>query len=84
MRDPYLYEDVLGGLSIEYSEPSNIVNDIHYVLSSMRAKKWNSMDRSQLANEFCDSMASLWRIHPFREGNTRTTITFCCQFADEI
>lgn len=23
-------------------------------------------------------------IYPFEEGNTRTTITFCCQFADEI
>ena len=23
------------------------------------------------------------KIHAFREGNTRTTIHFCCQFADE-
>ena len=42
------------------------------------------MKRSQLANEFCESLANLWKIHPFREGNTRTTITFCCQFADEM
>ena len=35
------------------------------------------------AKEFCDSLSKLWKIHPFREGNTRTTITFCCQFADE-
>lgn len=27
-------------------------------------------------------MAELWKVHPFREGNTRTTITFCCDFAD--
>lgn len=60
-----------------------IFQDIH-VLSDMRTKKWNNMNRSQLANEFCDSLANLWRIHPFREGNTRTTITFCCQFADEM
>lgn len=78
----YKEEDVLGGLSIEYSEPLNIINDIHHVLSDMRTKKWNNMNRTQLASEFCDSLANLWRIHPFREGNTRTTITFCCQFAD--
>ena len=24
----------------------------------------------------------MWKIHPFREGNTRTTITFCCQFIE--
>lgn len=35
----YKEEDVLGGLSIEYSEPHNIENDIHHVLSDMRAKK---------------------------------------------
>lgn len=80
----YKEEDVLGGLSIEYSEPSNIINDIYHVLSDMRTKKWNDMNRTQLASEFSDSLANLWRIHPFREGNTRTTITFCCQFADEM
>ena len=80
----YKEEDVLGGLSVEYSEPLKIESDIHHVLSDMRTKKWNSMKRSQLANEFCESLANLWKIHPFREGNTRTTITFCCQFADEM
>ena len=42
------------------------------------------MTRSQKASEFCDSLARLWKIHPFREGNTRTTITFCCQYTDEM
>lgn len=50
----------------------------------MRAKKWTTMDRIQKASEFCDSLARLWKIHPFREGNTRTIITFCCQYADEM
>lgn len=77
-------EDVLGGLSIEYSEPADIVKNIHCNLADMRAKRWNHMGKSELANEFCISLADLWRIHPFREGNTRTTITFCCQFADEM
>lgn len=27
-------------------------------------------------------MAALWRAHPFREGNTRTVVTFCCQFIE--
>lgn len=80
----YKEEDVLGGQSVEYSDPFDIVNDIHHVLSDMRAKDWTNMTRSQKASEFCDSLARLWKIHPFREGNTRTTITFCCQYADEM
>lgn len=38
----------------------------------------------EAAVQFADSLAKLWRIHPFREGNTRTIVTFCCQYADEI
>ncbi|SEB07354.1 Fido, protein-threonine AMPylation domain-containing protein [Pseudobutyrivibrio sp. ACV-2] len=79
----YKEEDVLGGQSIEYSDPFDIVNDIHHVLKEMREKKWFSMNQREIADEFCDSLAALWRIHPFREGNTRTTVTFCCQFIDE-
>jgi len=80
----YKEEDILGGMSIEYSDPFDITRDIHFVLSDMRKKPWNNMDRVQAAEEFCRSLAALWKIHPFREGNTRTTITFCCQYADEI
>lgn len=80
----YKEEDVLGGQSVEYSDPFDIVNDLHHVLSDMRAKEWNNISLRQKAFEFCNSLARLWKIHPFREGNTRTTIMFCCQFADEM
>lgn len=80
----YKEEDVLGGLSTEYSELPNIVENLDHILTDMRDKPWNQMEQSELTNEFCNSLADLWRIHPFREGNTRTTITFCCQFADEM
>lgn len=80
----YKEEDVLGGMSIEYSDPFDIIKDIHFILSDMRNKPWKDMDRKHASVEFCDSLAKLWKIHPFREGNTRTTITFCCQYASEM
>ena len=80
----YKEEDVLGGMSVEYSDPFDIVKDIHNILSDMRGKPWKDMDRKGATVEFCDSLARLWKVHPFREGNTRTTITFCCQYADAI
>lgn len=80
----YKEEDVLGGMSVEYSDPFDITKDIHFILSDMRKKPWKEMDRKQASEEFCSSLAKLWKVHPFREGNTRTTITFCCQYADEI
>lgn len=80
----YKEEGILGGMSVEYSDPFDIVNDISVILSDMRKKLWREMDIKKASKEFCDSLAKLWKVHPFREGNTRTTITFCCQFADEI
>lgn len=79
----YKEEAVLGNMSIEYAEPKNITNEIESVLAEIRAKQWASLELPQLTREFCASMAALWKIHPFREGNTRTTVTFCCQFADD-
>lgn len=48
-------EDILGGQSIEYSDPFDIISDIHHVLSDMRAKPWQAMDIKQRSTEFCDS-----------------------------
>ena len=79
----YKEEDVLGGMSIEYTEPFEIDSEITNTLKKMTSKKWENMDKQTISNEFCDSLASLWKIHPFREGNTRATITFCCQYADD-
>jgi cell filamentation protein len=80
----YKEEPVLGGLSIDYSDLFDIRKDAEKTLYEMRHKEWSRYDIHGSAVEFSDSIAKLWRIHPFREGNTRTTITFCCQYADEI
>lgn len=80
----YKEEDVLGGQSVEYSDPFDIVADIHHTLKDMREKNWKDMNRKTLTTEFCASLARLWKIHPFREGNTRTTITFMCQYIESL
>lgn len=80
----YKEEPVLGGISIDYSEWTVISKDVEDVLTEMRTKSWDNMILHEAAIQFADSMAKLWRIHPFREGNTRTIVTFCCQYADEI
>lgn len=80
----YKEEPVLGGLSIDYSDMFDIPKDAEHILSEMRGKAWDKMDTHEAALQFSDSLAKLWKVHPFREGNTRTTVTFCCQYADEI
>ena len=80
----YKEEPVLGGLSIDYSDMFDIPKDASKVLKEMREKDWQAMELHDASIEFSDSLAKLWRVHPFREGNTRTIITFCCQYADTV
>lgn len=79
----YKEEPVLGGLSIDYSDFRNIKKDSINALRTMTMKNWKEMSIEEAAKGLASSLAEIWKIHPFREGNTRTVITFCCQFADE-
>ena len=80
----YKEEPVLGGLSLDYSDKKTIATDAEQILKEMRDKSWKRMGTHEAAFQFSDSLAKLWKVHPFREGNTRITITFLCQYADEI
>lgn len=75
-------EPALGGISIEYSKFESIELDIVYVLNKMKSIKWNELNIEQLSIVFSKHMSELWKVHPFREGNTRTIITFCCYYAE--
>ena len=75
-------EDILGGMSVEYSDVVDVVKDIRYCLAKLNEVKWNDLSQQAVVERFSDLLALLWKIHAFREGNTRTTITFMCQYAD--
>ena len=77
----YKEEPVLGGLSIDYSDYKDIENDLNSSLAKMKEIDWDNSDN--LAKTLSGIIAEVWRVHPFREGNTRTVITFFCQFIDE-
>lgn len=79
----YKEEPVLGGLSVEYSDIFDIESEASSILREMNVKPWEKMNQYSRAEEFAACMAKLWKVHCFREGNTRTVVTFCCQFADE-
>lgn len=75
-------EAVLGYMSIEYAQPNDIEREAQTILDRMNSREWRNMDILEQAGLLAQDMADLWKVHCFREGNTRTTITFMCQFAD--
>jgi len=75
-------EAVIGYTSIEYAEPDEISELATDVLEVMNGRNWDKMSLEEQAKNLTHDMADLWKVHSFREGNTRTTITFFCQFTD--
>jgi cell filamentation protein len=51
-------------------------------LENLNGIDWASLDVHETAEIFAKEIAALWQTHLFREGNTRTTITFAAQFAE--
>ena len=76
-------EAALGGISVEYSDVHDINNHATAACEKMNSILWKSLDTDKKAECFSKCMAELWKVHPFREGNTRTVIMFCCAFAEQ-
>jgi cell filamentation protein len=76
-------EAALGGISVEYSDIHDIIRHATVVCEKMNNISWESLYVDEKAEHFSKYMADLWKVHPFREGNTRTVITFCCDFAEQ-
>lgn len=75
-------ERVLGGDTIRYSDVGNIEKDVNDIIEKLNNTQWSSLGIQETAESFAKLIAKLWQIHPFREGNTRTIITFATQFSE--
>ncbi|MDR2022112.1 MAG: Fic family protein [Hungatella sp.] len=78
----YKNEAVLGGDTVRYSIPSEIEENAKKIIDSMNSTNWRALSLDERSLEFGKNIAALWQVHPFREGNTRTTMTFATHFAD--
>lgn len=74
-------ERVLGGDTVRYSLPDDIEKDLIKAISDLKYVEWNTLSIDETAKIYAEKIAALWQVHPFREGNPRTIITFATQFA---
>jgi fido (protein-threonine AMPylation protein) len=77
-------EEKLGGGSVEYA-PFHLARlHAEHHLKQLNAQDWSGLrdlSRPQDMASFAGMIVDVWKVHPFREGNTRTTTTFMHQFA---
>ena len=71
------------GLSISYTQPEKIEDELKRALYHFNSVRWQSLYKKDRAKEFALRLARLWKIHPFRDGNTRTVLGFAKIYAIE-
>lgn len=75
-------EQILAGQSVWYSNCENISHDLQAAWNIINAVSWGNLRREQFAKELAHKFPALWQAHPFREGNTRTTVMLMTFFVE--
>lgn len=76
-------ELIIPGASLEYAEPEEINDRLEIVINEMNSYEWKNKSIDEITKSFTNYLARLWRVHPFRDGNTRTTLAFANIFSKE-
>jgi cell filamentation protein len=71
------------GLSINYSKPTEIEFELKREINCLNSIRWSELSFDEIAVELATQMARIWKIHPFRDGNTRAILGFLKVFSDE-
>ena len=73
-------EWVLRGDTVLYVSAPDISRAIEYDLEQERQFDYSQTDLNGFVSHFSKFISGLWQIHPFREGNTRTTAVFAIMY----
>jgi len=73
-------EWVLQGDSVLYGRWQDLKMTIEYDLEQERKFDYTGLDKGQMIEHLASFVAGLWQIHPFGEGNTRTTAVFTIKY----
>ena len=69
-------EWVLRGDSVLYGRWQDLQMAVEYDLEQERLFDYTGLNKDQMVEHLAKFISGLWQIHPFSEGNTRTTAIF--------
>lgn len=70
------HERILNNDSVAYGDCKLLEQSLNYDISLENNKNYDDMNIVDVINNITNFSSSIWQIHPFREGNTRTTALF--------
>lgn len=77
-------EWVLRGATVNYLNWEDIKNALDYDIQQERDFSYKHLSDDDKIKHICRFVSGLWQIHPFQEGNTRTTAVFIIQYLRSI
>lgn len=70
------HEKILNNDSVAYGDCKTLKESLEYDISLEKNKDYKEMSIVEVINNITKFSSSIWQVHPFREGNTRTTALF--------
>lgn len=73
-------EWVLNGDTVYYASAGSLRSTLEYDFAQEKAFSYQSLSLSESIKHLAGFIAGIWQIHPFGEGNTRTTAVFAIKY----
>lgn len=73
-------EPILNGRSVIYADYSSIEDFLEYDFNIESNKSYKDISKLDFVKNIAKFTSSIWQIHPFREGNTRTIAVFIIKY----
>jgi len=70
------HEKILNNDSVAYGDSKTLKESLEYDMSLEKNKNYKEMNIVEVINNIVNFSSNIWQVHPFREGNTRTTAVF--------
>lgn len=73
-------EWVLEGDTVRYAHAAEIIMALDYDMEKEKRFSFKGITQDKLVEHVAHFIADIWQVHPFPEGNTRSTAVFCIKY----
>lgn len=73
-------EWVLEGDTVRYAHAAEILMALDYDMEKEKRFSFKGITQDRLVEHIAHFIADIWQVHPFPEGNTRSTAVFCIKY----
>jgi len=69
-------ETILNGETVRYANYQTIEDTLRYDFQEEKERKYSTFSNEKVVAQVSKFTSDIWQVHPFMEGNTRTTAVF--------